>query len=175
MLPQFLGFEICQKALEVLVGDTEYPWLDADARGALTLRRTELEAVLRLGQGGIEYEPEEFRWWTFAGGRINTTLRRALGAMKPDWRVVTDNFVVKVRHETLTRSEFDETLDELRGPAVWTDERFWAEVREMLPSYRLSKFQPLMPEWMQREMVAGFLLDVDGARRWMERAAAGWA
>jgi ATP-dependent Lhr-like helicase len=175
MLPQFLGFEICQKALEVLVGDTEYPWLDAEARGALTLRRNELEGVLRLGEGGIEYEPDEFRWWTFAGGRINTTLRRALGAMKPDWRIVTDNFVVKVRHETLTRSEFDEALDELRRPEIWADERFWAEVREMLPSYRLSKFQPLMPEWMQREMVAGFLLDVEGARRWMERAGAGWA
>ncbi len=29
-----------------------------------------------------------------------------------------------------------------------------------LPNYRLNKFQPLMPDWVQREVVAGYLLDV---------------
>jgi hypothetical protein len=31
---------------------------------------------------------------------------------------------VKVRHEALTRSEFDGTLDELRMPGIWTDVLF---------------------------------------------------
>ena len=35
------------------------------------------------------------------------------------------------------------------------------------PSYRLSKFQPLMPSWVEREVVAGYLLDVGGAWRWL--------
>jgi AAA+ ATPase superfamily predicted ATPase len=45
--------------------------------------------------------------------------------------------------------------------------QLWTEVAESLPSYRLSKFQPLMPPWVEREVVAGYLLDVDGAKRWL--------
>ena len=31
----------------------------------------------------------------------------------------------------------------------------------------MSKFQPLMPSWVEREVVAGYLLDVEGARDWV--------
>ena len=33
-----------------------------------------------------------------------------------------------------------------------------------LPNYRLSKFQALMPDWVEREVVGAYLLDVAGAR-----------
>ena len=42
-----------------------------------------------------------------------------------------------------------------------------AGVAAALPNYRLSKFQPLMPPWVEREVIAGYLLDVGGAWRWL--------
>ena len=36
-----------------------------------------------------------------------------------------------------------------------------------LPNYRLSKFQALVPPWVEREMLADYLLDVAGAWRWI--------
>src|SRR5690606_28866206 len=45
--------------------------------------------------------------------------------------------------------------------------QLWREVAAFLPNYRLSKFQPLMPPWVEREVVAGYLLDVAGAWRWL--------
>jgi hypothetical protein len=37
----------------------------------------------------------------------------------------------------------------------------------MLPGYRLSKVQPLMSLWVEREVIASHLLDIDGARRFL--------
>ncbi len=47
------------------------------------------------------------------------------------------------------------------------DDKLWQEVAASLPSYRLSKFQPLMPPWVEREMVASHLLDLEGAWRFL--------
>jgi ATP-dependent Lhr-like helicase len=58
-------------------------------------------------------------------------------------------------------------LERLQGQDLWANDTLWAEIAELLPNYRLSKFQPLMPPWVMREHVADYLLDVRGARRWL--------
>ena len=39
--------------------------------------------------------------------------------------------------------------------------------RKAIHFHRLSKFQPLMPDWVERELMAGYFLDVEGARGWL--------
>lgn len=165
-LPQFLGFELCQKILGVLRSEEVYAYLHPDAAGVLAKRREAFDGVL-TERGGIELVDGEIRWWTFAGGRINATLRHAIEAVGGDWKVVPDNFGVKVRGEHLGVQEFEELLKKLREPTFWDDARLWDQVAGALPNYRLSKFQPLMPEWVEREVLGRFLLDVEGTRGWM--------
>ncbi|MCG5052505.1 MAG: hypothetical protein KA712_06060 [Myxococcales bacterium] len=104
---------------------------------------------------------------TFAGGRINATLRYALEAVEGAWKVVPDNFLIKLRGESVSRTRFEAALTKLREVEFWENEKLWKEVAESLPSYRLTKFQALMPPWVQREVVASYLLDVGGAWRWL--------
>jgi ATP-dependent Lhr-like helicase len=59
-------------------------------------QRDEMRGVLETGDG-VEVLPGEFRWWTFAGGRINATLRYALQAVDREWTVIPDNFAIKIR------------------------------------------------------------------------------
>jgi ATP-dependent helicase Lhr and Lhr-like helicase len=118
------------------------------------------------GAGDIEVDVGEIRWWTFAGGRINFTLRHALEALGT-WKVVADNHAVRVRGEGLDQGAFREAVARLCELEVWDDESLWQTVLANLPSYRLSKFQPLMPPWVEREMLADHLLDVEGAWRWV--------
>mgnify|MGYP001056318468 CR=1 FL=1 len=62
-----------------------------------------------------------------------------------------------------------------RGPRAWS-ERVPGTTKlygmKSLPSH-LSKFQPLMPRWVEREVWATYLLDVAGAQRWLGQAAQG--
>ncbi|HRE89091.1 MAG TPA: hypothetical protein PK095_08120, partial [Myxococcota bacterium] len=118
----------------------------------------------------------EVRWWTFAGGRINATLRYALeavGAAGGEWKVVADNFLLRVKGDGLEEASFRRALGAMRELSLWQDEALWSEVADALPNYRLSKFQPLMPPWIQREVVARYLLDVGGAWRWLSGEASG--
>ncbi|WP_218940478.1 DEAD/DEAH box helicase [Streptomyces sp. Ru87] len=168
-LPQFLGFDVCQSILSVLHSDERYAYLDDAAWAVLAEHRASMRGIIDSQRGGLEFDEGEIRWWTFAGGRINATLRYALEAVAGDWKVIPDNFLIKVRGEGVDRCRFRDVLTKLAEPEFWEDDGLWTDVAEWLPSYRLSKFQPLMPPWVEREMLAGYLLDVGGASRWLSR------
>ncbi len=172
-LPQFLGFELCQRILQVLTEDTPYGYLDDAAAAVLAEERASLRPILRPGVGGISAGKDEIRWWTFAGGRINGTLRYALETLDQDWKIVTDNFAVRVYGAGLRAAGFRAALAPLRDASFWQDRELWREVMDDLPNYRLSKFQPLMPDWVAREVVAGYLLDLEGAQGWVARFLGG--
>jgi ATP-dependent Lhr-like helicase len=164
-LPQFLGFELCQAVRDVLRADTRYPYLDEAAWEVLRARREEMADAVDPAGDGLEWDEHEVRWWTFAGGRINATLRYALEALHSEWKVVPDNWMVRVRGEGLEPRHFAAARTQLATPAFWENDRLWSDIADTLPTYRLSKFQPLMPPWVEREVVARYLLDVEGARR----------
>jgi ATP-dependent Lhr-like helicase len=166
-LPQYLGFALCQRILRVLRSEERYAYLDDAAWSQLSLHREQVAEVLDSDVGGIEFGRDEIRWWTFAGGRINTTIRYAIQALEADWKVVPDNFLIKIQNPNISDHRFREVLAEIRKPAFWQNDVLWAEVAESLPNYRLSKFQPLMPDWVEREVVAHYLLDVEAAAGWL--------
>jgi hypothetical protein len=96
-LPQFLGFDVCQCILSTLLNDEAFPYLDESASAVLARHREAMQDILDSQQGGIEIDEGEIRWWTFAGGRINSTLRYALQEVGEEWKVIPDNFLIKVR------------------------------------------------------------------------------
>ncbi len=167
-VPQFLGRELAERVRDILTSDVEFGFLDDLAATALRERREEFRGIFDEDAGGIEYDDSEIRWWTFAGGRINTTLRSAMGAICGSWSIIPDNFLLRVRGDDLTPQYFEQVLERVRDPAFWDDEDTWSQISADLPGYRLSKFQPLMPAWVEREVVANYLLDVAAARRWIK-------
>ena len=160
--PQFLGFEVCQRVRGVLAGSDAAPYLHATAAAALNVKRRAFEDV--FAGGDIEEDHDELRWWTFAGGRINNTLKHALLAVAGEWKVVTDNYVLKVRGAS-GRHALAEARQRLRDPSLWESAELWRDVAASLPGYRLTKFQDFLPEGIMREMLGNYLLDIDGARR----------
>jgi hypothetical protein len=102
-IPQFLGFDLCQQDRRGAdLGAEAYAYLDAEARRS---------SPSSAGEGwhhadraaGIIVGDDEIRWWTFAGGRINSTLRYALEALGATWKIVPDNFGLTIRGEDLTQ------------------------------------------------------------------------
>ncbi|MBI2481324.1 MAG: DEAD/DEAH box helicase [Planctomycetia bacterium] len=166
-IPQNLGHAVCQSILEVLTCDDAYGYLESEAAASLERRRNEMRGILEPKRGGIDEDEDEIRWWTFAGGRINSTLRHAVSAINGEWTVVPDNFVLKLRGPNLTLAHFMAVRDQLRHDKFWEDSVRWRTIADTLPGYRLSKFQPLMPPWIEREIVANYLLDVSGAQQWV--------
>lgn len=176
-LPQFLGFEMCQHMLNLLDDDRVPRWLHPSAATVLAEERADLteRGVLPYSWPALEPLAEGdkagIRWWTFAGGQINNTLRYALHACAPDWQIVPGNLALRVTGEGVDLNSMREIIGRITDPEFWEDEKLWREIAADLPNYRLSKFQPFMPPWVTREMVAGFLLDLGGTWRWLGGAA----
>jgi len=164
-----LGYEICQRILQILTDNEPFSYLDEAASAILAEERALLRSCLRPGIGGLSASKDEIRWWTFAGGRINATLRYALEELDQEWKIVPDNFAIRVYGADLTPAAFRASLAPLRDRDFWADTRLWNDIISTLPNYRLSKFQPLMPDWVEREVVARYLLDMAGAQQWLAR------
>jgi ATP-dependent Lhr-like helicase len=165
-IPQFLGFEVCQKMREILLSSTPFSYLDEQAAAVLAEKREVIQPLFQSGRMGIEAKDGELRWWTFAGGKINATLRYGLEAVGGDWKVTTDNVLVKAKGEGITPERFHDAIKRLATPEIWDDNKLWKDVAESLPNYRLSKFQDLMPDWVEQEVVADYLLAVKSAQTW---------
>ena len=168
-LPQFLGKELCQQVLRVVATEQSYNYLDAQALAVLQEQRSALSGFLDPEHGGIEADEGELRWWTFAGSRINSTLRYALDALEPAWTVIPDNYVIRIRGASDSGAWLSETIEQLSQDSFWADEALWTLIRKSLPNYRLSKFQPLMPDWVEQELLEYHLLDVPGAHTCLTR------
>jgi ATP-dependent helicase Lhr and Lhr-like helicase len=156
-VPQFLGYEICQKMKQVLIDDADYPFVDQAGKDALAEWRNDLGNLLRSASNGLRQEDSVVRWWTFAGGRINQTLKYAL-EWKQGWKVIADNFSLRIEGNGISQAAVEEQIAAFRVPGFWTAEETQQKLMAKVPQYRLSKFQQALPERWQTEMVGGYLL-----------------
>ena len=161
-MPQFLSRELCEEMRAALRDGRDFPYLHKSARSALEAMREEFEHLWTLTDTPVERGAGELTWWTFAGGRINATLRLLLRQLY-GWEVAADNLKLRLEGEGLLAGGFDEARIRLSKPSFWEEEFPWRAIMEELPDYRLSKFQQVLPGWAQRELVADFLLDVGSA------------
>lgn len=168
-VPQFLGFDICQEMKAVLTSDADYPFLDTRARAALAEWRGDLGALLKRPGNELRYDDDAVTWWTFAGGRINQTLKYAL-EYAGGWKVVPDNFAIKISGDGVTHETVREVIHRLADPTFWHATETRRALYGKVPEYRLSKFQRVLPEPLQVEMVGNYLLDFDATARWLQRA-----
>ncbi|MFY8201474.1 MAG: helicase-related protein, partial [Pirellula staleyi] len=106
--------------------------------------------------------PKTYAVLTASGQPIGTLTQDYVDRLVSD--VIPDNFAVKIRGPNLTFAWIDRAIARLREEPFWNDESTWANVRAALPNYRLSKFQPLMPEWVERETLSHHLLDAEGTK-----------
>jgi ATP-dependent Lhr-like helicase len=173
-LPQFLGFHLCQKILEIVTTNDDYPYLTPPVADLITQERDRMQRLVEPIVGGIScnQDTNEVVWHTFAGGRVNSTIRYALGTLQPEWGITPDNFSVRVRGSDITESGFRSVIRELASSDFWNDESVWQQVRSALPGYRLSKFQPLMPGGVEQEVLFDYLLDRHQAADWVRSVLA---
>lgn len=168
-VPQFLGFEVCQEMKAVLTCADEYPFLDASAKAVLAEWRADMGELLGRAADSLQFDGTTVTWWTFAGGRINQTLKYAL-----EWRgnckAVPDNFAVKIQRDGVSLDAAHGLLDELRAPNFWVAPETRQKLRALVPEYRLSKFQRALPDRCQTEMVGAYLLDFEGTAGFLGRA-----
>ena len=156
-MPQMLSFEICRQIRRILTGDSEYPYINESLAVGLRDKRQELGDSLRRSALAVRIVPGKAHVWTFAGGRINQTLK-CIFAVVGGFEVSSDNFQLRIEGDNVSPKAFNEVIHQMRKREFWTDKNVWDEIVATLPEYRLSKFQPALPPRFAAEMVMEYLL-----------------
>jgi ATP-dependent Lhr-like helicase len=153
----------------VLTADTQYAFVDERGQAAIDEWREDLGQILQSSGPSLQEEGSRALWWTFAGGRINHTLKYAL-EWREGWKVIADNFTLRVEGNGVTGNAVRAAIEAISTPAFWDDERTRAGLLAKVPEYRLSKFQRALPEKFEVEMVGAYLLDFDGSAAFLRAA-----
>jgi ATP-dependent helicase Lhr and Lhr-like helicase len=169
--PRLLSFALSQQIKQLLSEEKSFGYLSEPAALALAQYREELAGVLGPEGSALQGDAKSWRWWTFAGGAINQTLRHAI-AVLTGWKVVADSFRLRFEGEQLTETAVREVIVKLSSPALWEDLPFWLRVVAQVPPYRLSKFQPALPPRYQLELIGNTLLDLPGTRTFLSASGA---
>ena len=168
-IPQMLSSAVCQQMRKILVDNREYPYINDALASELKDKREELGESLRGSPLAVELEPGRAHIWTFAGGRINRTLRYIFTHIG-GFRVTSDNFELCLDGDSVTHKAINEVIERMRTPGFWSDESVWSVIADDLPEYRLSKFQQALPPEFSEEMVREYLLDLDGTAQLVKGA-----
>jgi ATP-dependent Lhr-like helicase len=157
-VPRHLSYELCQQMRAILIAEERrYPYLDAAAQATLDDAREDLGPPLGSPGPALRFEDETARWWTFAGGRINHTIKYALEWLE-GWKVVADNFLVRIEGRGMKYDDVRSAIGQLAEPHFWEREDTRAALLSRVPEYRLSKFQRVLPAPFAGEMVGTYLL-----------------
>lgn len=158
--PQFLGYKICREMAAILADLRPLPYLTERAAECLREQRKERGNILRAKGFSVEMVDGEEFFWTYAGGAVNATIKYGL-ALLFGWTVRSDNFRLRVsRPHEAEQLTLLQGLEALADPATWKDAELQQRLRDAMPEYRLSKFQPALPPHRALEVVQAFLLDI---------------
>jgi ATP-dependent helicase Lhr and Lhr-like helicase len=158
--PQLLSYELCQKIADIILEKVEVPYLNAKAATFLAEYRDDLRSILHRGKVNIQVDADgRLLWWTFAGGKVNNTLRYGL-QFQHDWKITCDNFRIKIEGNSATPARITTLTREMQQSDFWTSPAIEGFIMENLPEYRLSKFQRALPQDYASEMIGDYLLDI---------------
>jgi ATP-dependent helicase Lhr and Lhr-like helicase len=160
-IPELLGFDLCQMMAELLKSDRPLTFLDPAGQAALAEYR-ETHGSQLFGFPCIEWDEDGMAtWWTYAGGRINHTLKYGIQAGH-DWQVRVDNFKLRIEGKSLGIGTLSRTVDRVLSAGFWQEQTTRNYLMNNMPNYRFSKFQQVLPEEYAFEVVQSYLLDIAG-------------
>lgn len=166
MSPNFLGYDISRTIRDILVSDVDYPYLGPDGKALLNALRGDKQTFLASSFAPIEHDHKGILWYTNAGGYVNSSLRFALN-IELGVGVQATNEFIKIESETLPWNDFTTALEKISSPGYWENPELLKDLVYMMPNYRLSKFQPYLPEPLQLKIVADTILDIPAVKRFL--------
>jgi ATP-dependent helicase Lhr and Lhr-like helicase len=165
-VPQHLGFELCQRMKRVLTETVRYPYVDEPGFRHIQEKRDDLGDLLSRSGHAVQLDGNAARWWTFAGGRINHTLKYGLEVVG-GWKIVAGNFQLRIEGDGIGHESVRSAIGKMATQEFWDEPDLRRAVLARLPGYRLSKFQDCLPQRFALEVIENYLLDVEGTVRWL--------
>ena len=170
-IPRWLGGtvllsrKVAEAHRDVLLSDEDYPFVHRRGRERLRSIRQQWRGLLQQSPISLRQSGSKWELYTFAGGRINTLLARALAQLLCT-DASNDNFSVDIRFgssQPIEENDVWDTLKTIAQPDFFSPDRL-IQLAQDLPRGRLSKFQPLLPAEQEARFLIDRLFDPQGVQ-----------
>ena len=165
--PNMLSYELCRKIYSVLTDNERYTYCDHPARELLDEIRED-KLFLKQSFAPFDIEDDYIYWWTYAGGKINNTLKYAI-LYQSGFSIISNNYYLKFKGGRETIKSFSEMINKMKEHEFWDDAELKKSMIKMLSGRRLSKFQDCLPEMYQSELIPKAYLDIPGTNRFLTK------
>lgn len=165
--PRLLNYHLCRKIKQVYSETVNYPYLDESAKLKLLALRQD-RYFLGDHFAPLYEDDKQLHWWTFAGGRVNNTLKYTLQHLL-GCQVIANNYEIKVKLEECGEVALRSCLKEMVHASFWQNPKLLKALALLLPEHRLSKFQDCLPLELQAQLLAHEFLDVPGTIHFLEQ------
>lgn len=172
-LPRWLGSplalrrELCEALRDLLVDDAHDPWWTNRARQEIDAQR-EAHTWLRDEPRPLVSDGNRVRWMTFAGARANQVLAALLDELLGERISVSNSAVTFSEEAAKSDVAIRQAIRELAGREITVD-----LLRPLVTDrarQRLSKFQPCLPDDVERDWLVERVFDLEGARAVLSEA-----
>ena len=170
--PVLLSRPLCEAMREVLVSTDEDPWWSKRTRVQIAEMRERYEFLQGVDRPLIA-DGNKLRWWTFAGGKANALLAASLELELGEKVRANNQSVTFSGRAAQSDAAVLQAIRELAIPGALT----WEHAQLFAPDAargRVSKFQPCLPEELERDLLARSLLDLDGALAALRDGTTSW-
>ena len=96
-----------------------YAYVEASAVSQLEERRADLGDLLRRAGPAVQLDGSTARWWTFAGGRVNHTLKYGFEVIE-GWKVVADNFQLRIEGDGVGHERVRKAITRMANAEFWS-------------------------------------------------------
>lgn len=163
--PKILSYELCQSMLQVLTSSDTYAYCSPQAQQALQ--------HLRQQQPYLQTErwhttEQEIQWWTYAGGRINQTLKKAVEYVV-GYTIKANNYGLIFDPEQTSIKTLRRLLAQINTDEFWQKRGLQEHIASTLPQQKISKFQDGLAGTWQQELLIDRFLDMTGAQQFLYR------
>lgn len=162
--PKLLSYQICRKIYDILTSDELYPYCDKNVKTQLTQIRLDKQ-FLRESFAPLERENGHVIWWTYAGGRINNTLKYTISYLS-GCEAIANNYFLRLSNPDRAES-LSSLIKQMNRTNFWSNLQLKGYLLNVQPDHRLSKFQFCLPKDYQCELLANEFLDVPGTKNFL--------
>jgi ATP-dependent Lhr-like helicase len=171
-VPQLLGRELAEAMRSILLDTAPVAYASDKAQVIIDDWRADLGPLVRASRMPIRRTELGTEVWTFAGGRVNTTLRLALKVIA-GVESTADNLRLRIPQSHSGGEDGVDRLMAVTANGDWQALEQTLAASRLLPAYRLSKFQDALPEPWSRETVRDYLVSVSETEAWMNDTVTG--
>ena len=167
--PKYLSYTIMRKIRDLIIKDESLSYIDVNSSEVLNNIRLEKKEFLLNSFAPLEIDERGIQWFTYAGGFVNNTIRFAFLIEGISDEIQSNNTSIKINKENINLEKILIIVQKISKLEYWENIEIKNHILQLMPDYRLSKFQKYLPNSIGSRLVMDSICNIDDTIKFLKQ------